>query len=76
MAKKAKADDPEDVQPPLIPMSDEELKKAGREMANLVHLLEDMEEEHAETNKEYREERDRVRKELSALASTFRQQGR
>jgi hypothetical protein len=76
MGRKRATEDPEEAQPALIPMSDEELRRAGLDLARQIQVLEQLEEEHAETKKQQKEERDKIRKGISAIASTIRQQGR
>jgi hypothetical protein len=63
-------------QPPLIPMSDVELKAAGKQLAQKVRELEDMKREHAAEAKERSEDRAGLQAEVSAIASTIRQHGR
>jgi hypothetical protein len=67
---------PEDPQPPLVPMTDEELRAAAREMAQLVGELETLKEEHAEIRKEHKAEEKTVSDRIEAIASTVRSQGR
>jgi len=63
-------------QPPLIPMSEAELKEAGQKLASKVRELEDMKREHAAEAKERSEDRAGLQAEISAIASTIRQHGR
>jgi hypothetical protein len=63
-------------QPPLIPMSDAELKKAGTKLAEKVRELEDMKKEHAEEATMRSNDRKGLQDEISAIASTIRSHGR
>jgi hypothetical protein len=79
MAKKTppkKRHHAEEAQPALIPMSEDELRSAGRELAVKVAELEELEADHAEIRKAQRKERDGLKKKIAAIASTIRQQGR
>jgi hypothetical protein len=72
-----KADhDEEDKQPALVPMSEDELKGAGRELATLIHKREEMTSTHAEVRAEQKSEREKLDNKITALASTIRSQGR
>jgi hypothetical protein len=68
--------DPDDEQPPLVPMSEEELQRAGKRLARLTGELNAMEIDHAEIRKEQKTERDKLRSDILGLAETIRQQGR
>ena len=63
-------------QPPLVPMSDAELKAAGKKLAQKVRELEDMKKEHAEESTARAADRKALQDEISAIASTIRQHGR
>jgi hypothetical protein len=63
-------------QPPLIPMSDDEMHKAGKKLAKKVADLEEMELEHDETRKEMRKDEANLKGEIAAIASTITNQGR
>ena len=62
----------DDAQPPLVPMSAEELQDAGRQLARLTGALAEMEMDHAEIRKEQKTERDKLRSEILGLAYTIR----
>lgn len=74
--KPTRAIDKDLAQPPLIPMSDTELKAAGRKLAQKVRELEDMKKEHAEDATERSHDRKTLQDEVLAIASTIRQHGR
>lgn len=63
-------------QPPLIPMSEAELKDASRELARLVGGLADLQAEHAQSRKEMRDEEGNIELKIAGLASTIRTKGR
>lgn len=63
-------------QDPLIPMSDEELRAAGKRLAKLLNEARLMEEDHATVRAEQKVERDKLRDQIDALAQTIREQGR
>lgn len=60
----------------LIPLTDEELAEAPRQLANYIKELEDLEAEHKEVREEHSAERKRVRGRIASLAQQIRQQGR
>ena len=64
--------DAEDAQPPLVPMTTEELQDAGRQLARLTGALAEMETDHAAIRKEQKTERDKLRSEILGLAYTIR----
>lgn len=66
----------EQAQPPLIPMSREEMDEAARDLAQDVAVLEEMERSHAEARKAMRQEREAVMARIASTASTIRSQGR
>ena len=85
MAKKAKtktkgkdapAVDVDEQQPPLVPMTDKEVKDAGRKLAGLVRDLKEMTTAHQGKRAEMKAERTALREEIEAVAQTIRQQGR
>ena len=63
-------------QPPLIPMSEDELRMASQHLANLVRDLERMKAEHAEEKRQMRDDEKVLEKEISSTAQSIRQQGR
>jgi len=63
-------------QPPLVPLSEEEMQKAGKKLARMTGELEAMEVDHAEIRKEQKTERDKLRSDINGLAQTIRDQGR
>lgn len=63
-------------QPPLIPMSHEEMDEAARNLAHKVAELEEMEENHAAQRKTMRDTREALLATIGAVASTIRSQGR
>ncbi len=73
---KADAIDKDDAQPPLVPLSEDELKKAGKKLAGKIRELEDLEAEHKELREEQKAERTKLKGEIAAIATTIRQQGR
>jgi hypothetical protein len=60
----------------LVPMSEEEMKKASQLLARLVRDLDVMEADHAEQRKTMRDERDTLRERISGVAESLRTQGR
>jgi len=66
----------EDAQPPLIPLSEDELKQAGKKLAMKVRELEEMEVEHDKERKGMGEAEKAVKEEMAAIASTIRSAGR
>lgn len=60
----------------LVPMSEDELKKASKDLARKVRRLDEMEAEHADMRKQMKEDRDKLREEISGIASTIRTQGK
>jgi hypothetical protein len=68
--------DRDEIQPPLIPMTDDELRAAGRKLATLVRELADMSADHALKRTEMKTRRDEKREEIETLAQSIRQQGR
>lgn len=65
-----------DTQPPLVPMGEEELQRAGQRLARLTGELAAMEIDHAEIRREQKTERAMLHMEILGLAETIRQQGR
>jgi hypothetical protein len=63
-------------QPPLIPLTDEELKAAPRKLANLIEELEELEAEHKTVRAEQTKARKKVNGQIKALAGQIRHQGR
>lgn len=59
----------------LIPMTAEELRKKGRELAHIVSELAEMEEEHAQRRLEMKQEREQLLKHLRLTAQAIREQG-
>jgi predicted nucleic acid-binding Zn-ribbon protein len=68
--------DKDKVQPPLIPLSPEELEAAGKKLAEKVRELEELKEQHEEGRKFMSEARKKLEGEISSIASTIRQHGR
>ncbi len=63
-------------QPQLIPMSDDELRKAGKKLAKLVKDLVEMKVEHKELREEQAADRKKIEAQIEATAGSIRQQGR
>ncbi len=63
-------------QPPLIPMSHDELDEAARDLAGKVAELEEMEADHAAQRKTMRDTRGALLATIGAVASTIRSAGR
>lgn len=63
-------------QPALIPMSDKEVKDAGRKLAGIVRELKDLTTQHQGLRAEMKKERTALREEMEAVAQCIRQQGR
>lgn len=76
MAKRKPDHAAEDSQPPLVPMSQDEVSKAGRTLAAKIRELEEMEADHGEERKMKKAERDSLRGSIAAIASTIRAMGR
>jgi len=68
--------DPDEVQPALIPMSDDEVRDAGRDLATRVKELRDLKTQHAGRRVEMKKERENVQKDIDRIAGCIRQQGR
>jgi hypothetical protein len=68
--------DVDEQQPALIPMSEEEIKDAGKKLAQLVRDLKDLTTKHQGLRAEMKAERTAVREEMDAVATSIRQQGR
>ena len=68
--------DPDEVQPALIPMSDDEVRDAGRDLATRVKELRDLKTQHAGRRVEMKKERESVQKDIDRIAGCIRQQGR
>ncbi|MBI4636124.1 MAG: hypothetical protein HY727_07210 [Candidatus Rokubacteria bacterium] len=66
----------EQAQPPLIPLSDAELRQAGKTLADLIRQLRDLKANHKASREAQREARDALAAEIEAVASTIRTQGR
>ncbi len=66
----------EDAQPPLVPLSEDEMKAAGLKLAHKVRELEELEVEHDKERKAMREGEKGLREEIAAIASTIRSAGR
>jgi hypothetical protein len=65
-----------DPQPALIPMTEDELREAGRKLANLVQDLATMTAAHALQRTEQATERKELRERIDNVAQSIRQQGR
>lgn len=59
----------------LMPMTAEELRKKGRELAQIVSELAEMEEEHAQRRLEMKQEKEQLLKHLRLTAQAIREQG-
>ena len=59
-------------QDPLIPMSDDETRKAGLKLAGLVRELAIMEADHAEIRKEQKLEREKLEQRIADVAASIR----
>ena len=68
--------DRDEVQPSLIPMTEDDVLVAGRKLATKVRELEDMSADHALKRTEMSNARDALREEIGNIAQTIRQQGR
>ena len=66
----------EQAQPPLIPMSREELDEAAQDLAGKIAELEEMEADHAGQRKTMRDTRNALLATIGAVASTIRSHGR
>jgi hypothetical protein len=66
----------DDAQGVLVPMTEAELKDAGRLLTRKVKELRDLQAEHAEARADMKRERDELAAEIDAIASTIRTQGR
>lgn len=66
----------ETVQPPLIPLSEEELRSAAEKLAQRIADLEALKKVHAEERKTMKEAEDDLENEISSIASTIREHGR
>lgn len=64
------------VQPPLIPLSPEELEAAGKKLAEKVRELEELKKAHDAERKDMSEDRKKLEGEISSIASTIREHGR
>lgn len=77
MAKgNGKPKDDQAEQPPLVPLTAEELAAAPGLLAKAVKELEDLETEHKEARTDQSAERKKVRQRISSLAGQIRSQGR
>jgi hypothetical protein len=65
-----------DPQPELVPMSEDELKGAGRQLAVLEGELDEMEASHKKEAADRAKQRKTVRGKIKSLASQIRKQGR
>ena len=68
--------DKEQAQPPLIPLSLEEQQLLGKKLAEKIRELADLERDAAKDRKASKKTRDGLSREIAAIASTIRQQGR
>lgn len=68
--------DIDEQQPALVPMSEQEVKDAGKKLAQKVRDLKDMTTQHQGQRAEMKAERTALRDEIDAIAQTIRQQGR
>jgi len=59
----------------LMPMTAEEFRKKGRELAQIVSELAEMEEEHAQRRLEMKQEKEQLLKHLRLTAQAIREQG-
>ena len=59
----------------LIPLTAEELRKKGRELAGIVSELAEMDEEHKQQRLEMKQEREQLLKHLRLTAQAIREQG-
>ena len=76
MPKRKPDHDAEDAQPPLVPMSEEETRDAGIDLAQLIRELEELEAAHSASRKDQAAEREMLRNRIAAIASTIRSAGR
>lgn len=63
-------------QPPLVPLTEEELKSAPGRLAKAIEELEQLEAAHKEVRTEQSAARKKLRGQISSLASQIRSQGR
>jgi hypothetical protein len=63
-------------QPSLVPMSDEELRTAGRTLARMIRDLNELKVKHTAVRAEQKAERERLTEKIASLAQTISQQGR
>lgn len=63
-------------QPPLVPLTDEELQAAGPKLAGLVKDLEDLDAAHKVVRTAQAKARKKLRGQMAALAGQIRSQGR
>jgi len=68
--------DQDERQPLLVPMSDEELRTAGRTLARMIRELEGLKVTHMAVRAEQKAERERLAEKIASLAQTISQQGR
>ena len=59
----------------LIPLTVEELRKRGRELAGIVSEIAEMDEEHKQRRLEMKQEREQLYKHLRLTAQAIREQG-
>jgi hypothetical protein len=64
------------VQAPLIPMSDEEMREAGQNIARKVKDLAELKAQNDEERKQMRSAVHKLEAEIEAIASTIRNSGR
>lgn len=64
------------MQPPLVPMSDEELKDAAQMLALKIKTLEETKTHNDSERKQMRSKVHKLEQEIQAIASTVRNQGR
>jgi hypothetical protein len=60
----------------LVPMSEDELRAAGVDLATRVRQLRDMKTRHAGKRAEMKKERDALQKDIDRIAGTIKEQGR
>lgn len=66
----------EPTQPPLVPLTEEEIRTAPLRLARTIKELEDLEEEHKDARADQAAERKKLRGQITSLAGQIRSQGR
>lgn len=72
--QKAAATEP--IQPPLVPLTEEEILERQKELPALIGTLEDMKTNHAGQRSQMKSERSELQKRINNMAQQLRQNGR